>query len=54
MIPLVSAYLCIDCEMIFDQVKQGLCPHCGAISIHSLSKWIAPINEREGMTKLLT
>lgn len=44
---LTSAWFCMDCETIFEKTYKGGCPCCTSSIVFPLSKWIAPMNQKE-------
>lgn len=44
---LTLAWLCLDCETIFENAYKGCCPICTSSMVFPLSKWIAPIKMLE-------
>ena len=40
---LINSFLCISCEEVFDQQKEG-CPKCGSKNYYPIVKWLGSLN----------
>ena len=40
---LTNSFLCISCEEVFDQQKEG-CPKCGSKNYYPIVKWLGSLN----------